>query len=193
MSRTSPLQGTRRRRPPPEDVGRLSRAPPCSPGPGPRSSTRHLNQARQEASCQRRSRSRPRPPHGRARTSLPQRHRGHLPRVPSRVLSTPSRHPQTLLLTILRRQTQPSCRARTPTPAVARVLMRPVIRCISDATRARERPLTGISAGQGPFSMVGDTGFEPVTSSVSRKRATAAPIAQGVVRVDHQSRGGDGI
>ena len=31
--------------------------------------------------------------------------------------------------------------------------------------------------------MVGDTGFEPVTSSVSRKRATAAPIA----------RGGDGI
>ena len=25
--------------------------------------------------------------------------------------------------------------------------------------------------------MVGDTGFEPVTSSVSRKRATAAPIA----------------
>jgi hypothetical protein len=31
--------------------------------------------------------------------------------------------------------------------------------------------------------MVGDTGFEPVTSSVSRKRATTAPIA----------RGGDGI
>src|SRR5947209_14179968 len=27
--------------------------------------------------------------------------------------------------------------------------------------------------------MVGDTGFEPVTSSVSRKRATAAPIAPG--------------
>jgi hypothetical protein len=25
---------------------------------------------------------------------------------------------------------------------------------------------------------VGDTGFEPVTSSVSRKRATAAPIAR---------------
>ena len=25
--------------------------------------------------------------------------------------------------------------------------------------------------------LVGDTGFEPVTSSVSRKRATAAPIA----------------
>jgi hypothetical protein len=31
--------------------------------------------------------------------------------------------------------------------------------------------------------LVGDTGFEPVTSSVSGKRATAAPIA----------RGGDGI
>src|SRR3954451_3635835 len=27
-------------------------------------------------------------------------------------------------------------------------------------------------------SLVGDTGFEPVTSSVSRKRATAAPIAR---------------
>ena len=26
--------------------------------------------------------------------------------------------------------------------------------------------------------MVGDTGFEPVTSSVSRKRATTAPIAR---------------
>jgi hypothetical protein len=29
--------------------------------------------------------------------------------------------------------------------------------------------------------LVGDTGFEPVTSSVSRKRATAAPIARGVL------------
>ncbi len=29
-------------------------------------------------------------------------------------------------------------------------------------------------------SFVGDTGFEPVTSSVSGKRATAAPIAQGI-------------
>src|SRR4051794_32532421 len=28
-------------------------------------------------------------------------------------------------------------------------------------------------------SLVGDTGFEPVTSSVSRKRATTAPIARG--------------
>jgi hypothetical protein len=28
---------------------------------------------------------------------------------------------------------------------------------------------------------VGDTGIEPMTSSVSGKRATAAPIAQGVV------------
>jgi hypothetical protein len=31
--------------------------------------------------------------------------------------------------------------------------------------------------------LVGDTGFEPVTSSVSRKRATAAPIARGLSRV----------
>ena len=36
---------------------------------------------------------------------------------------------------------------------------------------------------EGIFLVVGDTGFEPVTSSVSGKRATAAPIA----------RGGDGI
>ena len=34
---------------------------------------------------------------------------------------------------------------------------------------------------------VGDTGFEPVTSSVSGKRATTAPIAQVV------TGGGDGI
>ena len=34
-----------------------------------------------------------------------------------------------------------------------------------------------------PNCLVGDTGFEPVTSSVSRKRAPTAPIA----------RGGDGI
>src|SRR4051794_2186140 len=32
---------------------------------------------------------------------------------------------------------------------------------------------------RGCFVMVGDTGIEPVTSSVSGKRATAAPIAQG--------------
>ena len=31
---------------------------------------------------------------------------------------------------------------------------------------ARRRPLTSVSAGQGPFCPVGDTGFEPVTSSV---------------------------
>ncbi len=43
----------------------------------------------------------------------------------------------------------------------------------------------------GAFS-VGDTGFEPVTSSVSGKRATAAPIA--LFRVQHyRMRGGDGI
>src|SRR4051812_27047813 len=37
--------------------------------------------------------------------------------------------------------------------------------------------------------VVGDTGIEPVTSSVSGKRATAAPIAQ----VFEGCRGGDGI
>ena len=37
-------------------------------------------------------------------------------------------------------------------------------------------------------TMVGDTGIEPVTSSVSRKRAPAAPIA-----LDLDCRGGDGI
>ena len=39
------------------------------------------------------------------------------------------------------------------------------------------------------FYVVGDTGIEPVTSSVSRKRAPAAPIALGY----HKCRGGDGI
>jgi hypothetical protein len=38
------------------------------------------------------------------------------------------------------------------------------------------------------FQLVGDTGIEPVTSSVSRKRAPAAPIA-----LDLDCRGGDGI
>ena len=42
------------------------------------------------------------------------------------------------------------------------------------AVKPSER-MTGLSpAGM----MVGDTGFEPVTSSVSRKRATTAPIAR---------------
>jgi hypothetical protein len=38
---------------------------------------------------------------------------------------------------------------------------------------------------------VGDTGIEPVTSSVSGKRATAAPIAQ--MLCVSRKRGGDGI
>ena len=42
-------------------------------------------------------------------------------------------------------------------------------------------------------NLVGDTGFEPVTSSVSRKRATAAPIARGVLRGGSSVRGGYGI
>src|SRR4051795_8877381 len=35
---------------------------------------------------------------------------------------------------------------------------------------------------RGCFLLVGDTGFEPVTSSVSRKRATTAPIARSSPR-----------
>ena len=41
--------------------------------------------------------------------------------------------------------------------------------------------------------LVGDTGFEPVTSSVSRKRATAAPIARGWCWVDVQFEVGTGF
>ena len=36
--------------------------------------------------------------------------------------------------------------------------------------------------GPGLFQRVGDTGIEPVTSSVSGKRATAAPIARNACR-----------
>ena len=47
-----------------------------------------------------------------------------------------------------------------------------------------EKQEAGSRSGTGlprccPAVLVGDTGFEPVTSSVSRKRATAAPIARG--------------
>ncbi len=55
---------------------------------------------------------------------------------------------------------------------------------------ARAKRPRGVSV-RGRSVLVGDTGFEPVTSSVSRKRATTAPIARGeaVVFV----RGGYGI
>ena len=46
--------------------------------------------------------------------------------------------------------------------------------CSSDVPQNGKRP------SKGPLTCtftVGDTGFEPVTSSVSRKRATTAPIA----------------
>src|SRR5689334_23080265 len=48
-------------------------------------------------------------------------------------------------------------------------------------TRAaqEEGPCPAFPQFRGLFRVVGDTGFEPVTSSVSRKRATAAPIARG--------------
>ena len=48
----------------------------------------------------------------------------------------------------------------------------------------------------GGFISVGDTGIEPVTSSVSGKRATAAPIAQILQNTSHralQAGGGYGI
>jgi hypothetical protein len=47
-----------------------------------------------------------------------------------------------------------------------------------------------------PCYLVGDTGFEPVTSSVSRKRATTAPIARDDPcshEREQSRRGGDGI
>ena len=47
-----------------------------------------------------------------------------------------------------------------------------------DDVEALIRPVP-VTRVRGCFVLVGDTGFEPVTSSVSRKRATAAPIARG--------------
>ena len=45
----------------------------------------------------------------------------------------------------------------------------------------KKEPLNPGAEGLGPAVMlVGDTGFEPVTSSGSRKRATTAPIARDV-------------
>src|SRR5665647_30822 len=51
---------------------------------------------------------------------------------------------------------------------------------------------TGRPGAPGRPVMVGDTGIEPVTSSVSRKRATPAPIAHPCC-VACGVRGGDGI
>src|SRR5690606_23153286 len=52
-------------------------------------------------------------------------------------------------------------------------------RCTVPEPWPRKRPLPRSSRWPGAVLVVGDTGFEPVTSSVSRKRATAAPIARG--------------
>jgi hypothetical protein len=41
-----------------------------------------------------------------------------------------------------------------------------------------EQPRPAFPQVKGRFLLVGDTGIEPVTSSVSGKRATAAPIAR---------------
>ena len=56
-----------------------------------------------------------------------------------------------------------------------------------DETRTRDPNLGKVMRYQLRYIRVGDTGIEPVTSSVSGKRATAAPIARAVLR------GGDGI
>ena len=58
----------------------------------------------------------------------------------------------------------------------------------------KEPRLPGVWPGKTGFSVVDDTGFEPVTSSVSRKRATAAPIVRGYsVYIRVVLRGGYGI
>ena len=51
---------------------------------------------------------------------------------------------------------------------------------VSQARAAPRRTKTPSERSEGVFMScsVGDTGIEPVTSSVSGKRATAAPIAQ---------------
>ena len=56
--------------------------------------------------------------------------------------------------------------------------------------RARENPRNLQDSGG---FLVSDTGIEPATSSVSGKRATAAPIAQACVDQTVILRGGDGI
>ena len=43
------------------------------------------------------------------------------------------------------------------------------------------KPPTAFPQVRGRFEVVGDTGIEPVTSSVSGKRATAAPIALNIM------------
>jgi|SwirhirootsSR3_FD_contig_121_633696_length_1480_multi_4_in_0_out_0_2 hypothetical protein len=59
------------------------------------------------------------------------------------------------------------------------------------------RPRLDVSADQGLFVMVGDTGIEPVTSSVSGKRSPAELIAlhhsDGSFRERSKLRGGNGI
>ena len=60
------------------------------------------------------------------------------------------------------------------------------VRGTSGSASRRFRDATK-AAPWGGLRVVGDTGIEPVTSSVSGKRATAAPIARAVLR------GGDGI
>src|SRR5699024_3711808 len=81
-----------------------------------------------------------------------------------------------------------ACRIDVPTSSHRR--RGPGTRCRDPATRRLgalrrgSRALTSRTSkapvrGTGAFEVVGDTGIEPVTSSVSGKRATAAPIARG--------------
>ena len=78
---------------------------------------------------------------------------------------------------------QPTSRKRStvPRPADSRSLASPRT-SRTPGGAARRHHSAGTRRGPGPPArglvvLVGDTGFEPVTSSVSRKRATAAPIA----------------
>ncbi len=53
----------------------------------------------------------------------------------------------------------------------------------SAAAQRRRRPGPLFRGHESPLAFVDDTGIEPVTSSVSGKRATAAPIVQDLTRV----------
>ena len=62
----------------------------------------------------------------------------------------------------------------------------PVVPVSAGTPRELQRPLTAYPQVRGRFVLVGGTGIEPATSSVSGKRATAAPTAHlyGVFEVE---------
>ena len=51
---------------------------------------------------------------------------------------------------------------------------------VAGTLRTRKPLILLLGRSEAVSLLVGDTGFEPVTSSVSRKRATAAPIALAI-------------